>query len=137
MTPSKLLGFRAIGALLFIASLFAVYRLRPHEVSSADFTAHPQILSWNIWQLRWRFGWESTKANPMIDGAPATALTWKMDQGGTLTAGLASDNQGCVVYKATIPQGPGKEDLILTDTVTAQINKAKANIAKDTVVPAK
>lgn len=126
MKPSKLLFYRAIGALLFIVSGFAVFKLRPHEISSADLTAHHELLGLNAWQLRWKFGWESSREYPVISGIPTPSLKWKIENGGLLTVGLAADDSGCVVFKAVIPQSQGKEDLIIKDTVTERINKIKA-----------
>jgi len=126
MKLTKIHGFQTIGALLFIASGLAVYKFRPHDISSTEFKAHHELLGLNVWQLRWKFGWESSSERPIIDGVPSPVITWNIENGGKLTAGLATDNSGCVVYKATIPQGQGKEDLILKDTVTERIAKIKA-----------
>jgi hypothetical protein len=126
MNPKKLLFYRAIGAVLFIASALAVIKLRPHDISSSELISHHELLGLNAWQLRWKFGWESSREYPVISGIPTPALTWKIENGGVLTVGLAADDSGCVVFKAVIPQGQGKDDLIIKDTVTERIAKIKA-----------
>ena len=82
MKPKKIHYFRAIGLVLVIASILAVFKLRPHEISSADFISHHELLGLNAWQLRWKFGWESSREYPVISGIPTPALTWKIENGG-------------------------------------------------------